>query len=235
LGYLNGDWVNFAKFPYGKGQFLLHTSPLAFSNFSLLRPDAQSYAAGVFSHLVDGDIYWDSASRVPESVGRKRNGTNTGLPEEHPLSYVLKKPALAWAWYLLVGLSLVWVVFRAKRRQRPIPVILPNENSSFEFISTIADLHFREKNYQGICAQSMRHFLAQLRERYGIAVKRRDENGLLCTDDDFFRKLSDCTELPEAEGRNVFTLYENTQRYEPTEEMAMELYLALEAFLRAAR
>lgn len=235
LGYLNGEWVNFAKFPHGKGIFLLHTTPIAFSNFSLLRPDVQSYAAGIFSHLTEGDIYWDAASRVPESVGRRRNGTNSQLPTEHPLSYVLRKPPLAWAWYLLVGLSLIWVFFRAKRRQRPIPVIPPNENASFEFINTIANLHFRKKNYQGLCVQSMRHFLTQLRERYGLSVKYHSNSRLLQIDDVFFQKLAVCSELPEAEGRNVFRLYENTQRYQPTEEMAMELYLTLENYLRAAR
>lgn len=238
LGYVNGSWVNFAEFPYGKGRFLLHTNPIAFSNFSLLRPETRPYAAGVFSHLKEGDIYWDAVSRIPEAVGRRRNGSdfaNRGLPEEHPFSYILQQPALAWAWYLLAAMAVLWLVFRAKRRQRPIPILPKNENSSYEFISTIAHLHFREKNYSGLSAQTMRHFLGQLRERYGLVAPLDAESGLPRTDDDFFRKLAALSEVPELEARRVFALHAQTLQYEPTEEMAVDLHLALEAFLKSAR
>ncbi len=236
LGYLNADYVNFAEFPHGKGRFLLHTNPIAFSNFSLLRPETRPYAAGVFSHLSEGDIYWDAVSRVPEEVGRRRNGSsNRSLPDEHPLTYILKQPALAWAWYLIAAMAITWLIFRAKRRQRVIPVLPKNENSSYEFISTIAHLHFREKNYAGLSVQGMRHFLAQLRERYGLVAPVDHETGLPRTDDDFFRKLSTLSEVPEMEARRVFGLHANTVNYEPTEEMAMDLHLAMEAFLRVAK
>lgn len=238
LGYLNKDWVNFAEFPHGKGRFLLHTNPIAFSNFSLLRPETRPYAAGVFSHLSEGDIYWDAVSRVPEAEGRRRNGdfsSRRSLAEEHPLTYILKQPALAWAWYLIAALAIVWLVFRAKRRQRVIPVLPKNENSSYEFIGTIAHLHFREKNYAGLSAQGMRHFLAQLRERYGLVAPIDPETGFPRTDDEFFRKLAALSEVPELEARRVFGLHANTLNYEPTEEMSMDLHLAMEAFLKAAK
>lgn len=236
LGYLNQEWVNFAAFPHGKGRFLFHTNPIVFTNFSLSRPETRPYIAGVFSHLSTGNIYWDAISRVPEDVGRRRNGsTNRSLADEHPLTYILKQPALAWAWYLIVAMALIWLIFRAKRRQRVIPVLPKNENSSYEFISTIAHLHFREKNYAGLSAQGMRHFLSQLRERYGLIAPLDPETGLPRTDHDFFKKLAALSELPEQEARRVFGLHANTLNYEPTEEMAMDLHLAMESFLRAAK
>lgn len=236
LGYINQDKVNFAVFPHGKGRFLLHTNPIAFSNFSLLRPETRPYASGVFAHLSPGNIYWDAVSRVPEAVGRRRNGSSShGLSEEHALTYILKQPALAWAWYLIAALAIIWLIFRAKRRQRVIPVLPKNENSSYEFISTIANLHFREKNYAGLAVQGMRHFLAQLRERYGLVAPMDAETGLPRTDDAFFQKLAALSEVPEMEARRVFGLHANTQKYPPTEEMAIDLYLAMEAFLKVAK
>lgn len=172
LGYLNRQWVNYAAFPYGKGRFLLHTTPLAFTNFSLLRTETRPYVEGVLSHLSEGNIYWDAVSRVPESVGRRRNGSmgNRNLDDEHPLTFILKQKALAWAWYLLAGTTALWIFFRAKRRQAIIPVLKKNENSSYEFIGTIAHLHFREKNYLSLSEQGMKLFLAQIRERYGLVA-----------------------------------------------------------------
>lgn len=235
LGFLDTGRVNFAVFPHGKGRFLLHTTPLAFTNFHLLRPEARRYAETVLSYLPEGAIYWDNVSRVPEQVARQRNRSNRDLPDEHPLTWLLQQPALAWSWYLLLGLAGVYLVFRARRRQRIIPVLPKNENSSYEFISTIANLHFRDRNYRGLCLQSMKLFLASVRERYGVVAPLEHGTGLPRVDNEFFRRLSEISEVPEAEIREIFVQYTNTVRYEPTEAMMVDLHLAMEAFFKKAK
>ncbi len=237
LGYLNDSLINFARYPYGKGYFLLHTNPLVFSNYSLLRPETRRYVEGVLSWLPEGDIYWDALSRVPEAVARRRNnsGFARSLEDEHPLAYVLKQPSLAWAWYLLAGLALTWLIFRAKRRQRIIPVLPKNENSSYEFISTVANLHFKEKNYQGLCIQSMKLFLAQIRERYNLVAPMDAETFAPRVDADFFRRLATVSEIPEPKIRDIFTQYAATVQFQPTEQMMVDLHLAMEQFWKKAK
>ncbi|MCC7504455.1 MAG: hypothetical protein IT259_04095 [Saprospiraceae bacterium] len=234
LGRLD-SLVNFAEFPVGKGRFLLHTSPIAFSNFHLLRPEARRYAEAILSYLPEGDIYWDDVSRVPEQVARRQNNSGRDLPEEHLLTWLLQQPALAWAWYLLLGMAGIYLVFRARRRQRIIPILPKNENSSYEFISTIANLHFRDRNYRGLCLQSMKLFLAQVRERYGIVAPLDTHTGIPKVDGEFFRRLSENSEIPESQIRDIFTQYNNTIQYEPTEAMMVDLYLAMEAFFKKAK
>lgn len=238
LGYVADKHINFAVFPHGKGRFLLHTNPIAFSNFSLLRPESRPYTLGVLSHLQSGDIYWDAMSRIPEGAGREQNGdfsSNRGLPEEHPFTYILQQPALAWAWYILVGMAVVGLIFRAKRRHRILPVLPKNENSSYEFISTISHLHFQEKNYRGLSNQAMRHFLAQLRERYDLAAPIDPETGVPRADAAFFDKLALRSEVPTEHARSIFTQYAQTVQFEPTEKMATDLYLAMEGYLKAGK
>lgn len=236
LGYVSDSFINFAKFPYGKGQFLLHTNPVVFSNYSLLRAETRPYVEGLLSWLPEGNIYWDAVSRVPEAIARRRNNRfSHSLDEEHPLSYILKQPSLAWAWYLLVGLAATWLFFRAKRRQRVIPVLPKNENSSYEFIATIANLHFKEKNYQGLCIQSMKIFLAQVRERYGLIVAIDPETHTPRVDAEFFRRLAAVSEIPESHIREIFSQYAATVQFQPTEEMMVDLHLALEGFWKKAK
>ncbi len=237
IGYLNDTLINYTQCPFGNGRFLFHTNPLVFTNYSLLRPETQSYVEGVLSWLPEGDIYWDAASRVSEAVARRRNSSalSRARDEEHPLSYILQQPALAWAWYLLAGMALVWLMFRAKRRQRIIPVLPKNENSSYEFISTIANLHFREKNYQGLCIQGMKLFLAQVRERYGLVVPVDPQTNLPRVDNDYFRRLSTVSEVSESWIRDIFTQHSATVRYQPTEEMMVNLHVAMEDFWKRAK
>lgn len=236
LGYVE-DHINFAEFPFGNGRFLLHTTPIAFSNFSLLRSDMRTYAEGVLSYLPRGDIYWDALSRVPEAVGRRRNNREAysrTLEEDHPLSYILKQPSLAWAWYLLVGMAGVWLFFRGKRRQQIIPVLAKNENSSYQFISTIANLHFRERNFRGLSQQNMRLFLAKVRERYGLVIPMDSSTGSLRIEGDFIQRLALMAEVPEAQIQDIFRQYSATVQYEPTENMAVDLFLVMEKFWKQA-
>ncbi|MBK7938993.1 MAG: DUF4350 domain-containing protein [Lewinellaceae bacterium] len=236
IGYLNDTLVNFTRCPYGKGRFMFHTNPIIFTNYSLLRAETQSYVEGVLSWFPEGDLYWDVASRVSEAVARRRNSSDWDKQkDEHLLSYILQQPALAWAWYLLAAMALAWLIFRAKRRQRIIPVLPQNENSSYEFISTIANLHFREKNYQGLCIQGMKLFLAQVRERYGMVVPVNPETNLPRVDDDYFRRLSTVSEVPEVQVRDIFTQHSATVRYQPTEEMMVDLHVAMEEFWKKAK
>ncbi len=236
LGYVSDSFINFARFPYGRGQFLLHTNPLVFSNYNLLRAETRPYVEGVLSWLPEGDIYWDAVSRVPEAIARRRNNRFArSLDEEHPLSYILKQPPLAWAWYLLFGLAVTWLIFRAKRRQRIIPVLPKNENSSYEFIGTIANLHFKEKNYQGLCIQSMKLFLAQIRERYGLVAPIDAETHAPRVDAEFFRRLAAVSEIPEPHIRDIFSQYAATVQFQPTQEMMVDLHLALEGFWKKAK
>ncbi|GAB4494581.1 MAG: hypothetical protein OHK0019_21310 [Saprospiraceae bacterium] len=236
LGYLNDSLINFARYPFGKGYFLLHSNPLVFSNYSLLRAEARPYLEGVLTWLPEGNIYWDAISRVPEAIARRRNrSASRALDEEHPLTYILKQPSLAWAWYLLAGLAVTWLFFRAKRRQRIIPVLPKNENSSYEFISTIANLHFKGKNYQGLCIQSMKLFITQIRERYNLVAHIEQETLKPHVDSDFFRRLAAVSEVPESQIRDIFTKYTATVQYQPTEEMMVDLYLAMEQFWKKAR
>jgi hypothetical protein len=238
LGFYKDSLVNFAEFPCGKGRFLLHTTPMAFTNYHLLRSDARTYAASVLAYLQDGNVYWDAHSRVPESVTRRRNQRNGNGGEDSNsdklLTYMLKQPALAWAWYLLLGMALAYTLFRAKRRQRIVPVLPKNENSSYEFISTIAHLHFKEQHYQSMSMQGIKLFLAQVRERYGVHILM-DDTYRLRIDPAQYQRLIQLSEVPEAQIQQLFQQYDDCVRFQPIESMMVAFHLALEQFWKKAR
>ncbi|MCC7246492.1 MAG: DUF4350 domain-containing protein [Saprospiraceae bacterium] len=238
LGRLNGTHANYVSFPHGKGRFLLHTNPIAFSNYTLSKRSMRPYIAGVLSHLPEGDIYWDATSRVPEAVARRRNGSpysGNNLEDDHLLSFILKQPALAWAWYLLAILTGLWLLFRAKRRRQIIPILPKNENTSYEFISTIAHLHFKASDFQQLCIQNMRLFLGDVRDRYNISIPMDTESKMLKVGEEHIRNLAMASKVPETQITNLFKQYEATVRYQPIEQMAVDLHQSIDHFWKTAK
>ena len=49
------------------------------------------------------------------------------------------------------------MLFRARREQRPIPVIHPPENKMLEFIATVSSLYYKQKEF-GDCFKTDRLF-----------------------------------------------------------------------------
>jgi len=198
-------YINFARVKHGAGYFYLHTTPLAFTNYHLVRKEGLEYARRVFSHLPEGQVYWDEYSRVPESVtklaNRRASGGMPELNQESPLKYILSQPALAWGWYLLLGAGLLYLLFRAKRRQQVVPVIEPNANTSLEFVQTIGQLYFMQNNHRKLALQKIRLFNGYIRERYNLSHREGDES--------FFSRLAARSEVPETLIRDIFSMQES--------------------------
>lgn len=221
LGYADDSLVNFSRFPYGRGAFYLHTTPLAFTNYHLLRPEVQRYVEAVLSYLPEGDIYWDVKYRDPEEIQRLR-ASGRRPPSEHPLKHLLQHPSLAWAWYLALALAALYVLFRSKRRQRIVPLWPRKENYSFEYVNAIAQMHFQQHNYRYLCVQLMRTFLQQVRERFGL-IPPPDVEGLLSVPGDFVQRLAETARVPAGDVQIIFANYAASLIYSPTEQSVLVL------------
>ena len=146
---------NFIKTSFGKGSFIINTLPIAFTNYYLLS-DKSSYSANSFSYLHNNLLYWDDYKKS----GRKVISS--------PMRFVLNQPALKWSYYLVLCGLLLFVIFKAKREQRIIPVIKPLENSSVEFARTVGSLYHQSKDYTNLNSKKINYFLTYIRNRYYI-------------------------------------------------------------------
>ncbi len=144
---------NFIQVKFGKGHFYLNTTPQAFTNYYMLG-DNQDYVAHTLSYLDNSYLYWDNY----EKTGR--------VVIDSPMRFVLNQASLKWAYYLAILGLLFFVILRAKREQRIIPVITPLENSSVEFARTVGGLYYQHKDYTDLISKKMNYFLEYVRSRY---------------------------------------------------------------------
>jgi len=221
MGRLNGAHVNFARLPFGEGYFFFHTNPIAFSNVQLLDESALHYAERAFSHLLEGPIYWDEHTKVSERAARSQNFNKDSQADERrlnprsPLQYVLAQASLTWAWYLLLILTLLYLLFRAKRRQRIVPVLEKNENTSLEFVATIGRLFFMQNDHRRLALLQMKLFRAYAHRHYGIQHQELDT--------EFVEKLAGKSEIPE---KSIQELLNDFQRIERSKDITADDLIA---------
>jgi len=231
LGYAQDSLVNFVKVNYGEGQFLLHTMPIAFTNLPMLEEEVVQYASRVFTHLPAAPIYWDRSSRVSEEVAQRayfpESGSySRGLSDESPLQYILAQPALAWEWYIAIAMGVLYLLFRAKRQQRIIPVLETNTNTSLEFIATIGRLYFLQNNHKKLALQKMKLFLNDIRAHHQLATKELDEK--------FAERLAMRAEVPRALIDKILLYNKNINSSKfVSENTLMEFHRLLKEFWQA--
>lgn len=183
LGTLNDYNINFTRLGWGEGQFYFHNNPVFFTNYYLVDSLQHEYAEAVLAVLDAGPVYWDEASRVPPSVARKRSGQaqrqqgrgysggRNLLTGNEALSYIQEQPPLALAWYTLLFATLLFVIFRGKRRQRIIPIIHRRENSSRRFINTISRLVYQKGHHIALARQELASLRFHLQNRFSVRWK----------------------------------------------------------------
>lgn len=163
LGENQANNTVFARFPVGKGWVYIHTVPLIFSNYYMVDEDNHRYVSKALSTLPAQITFWD------EYYKPNRVKTRT------PLVYILEKDALRYAWLLaLVGL-VIFMIFRAKRRQRVIPVIEPPQNTTLEFAETIGRLYLQHGDHKNMAKKKIKFFYDHVRTHLQVPTRRIDQ------------------------------------------------------------
>lgn len=155
--------ANFIKVNHGKGHLYLHLEPLMLTNYYLLKPGNEKYVQDVFSYLPDRETVWFSGAN--KNVAESRSS----------LRFILANPGLRYAWWLLLGGLLLFIIFNAKRKQRIVPIIELKKNKSVEFVKSIGNLYLQEGDFHDMMAKKAQYFLNRVRMDLMIDTKDLDE------------------------------------------------------------
>ena len=212
LGYSRLKHPNFVQVKYKKGAFYLHSSPLAFSNYHILKRDTKGYVEQVFSRLPGNPVVWHDRTMQDTYVSSS------------PLRYILSVDTLQTAYYLVLLTALLYLIFNIKRRQQVIPVVESPPERSFLFIRSVAKLYYFEKDHKAIALKKIRHFRAFLKERFFLRE--------VDFTDDFAEVLSRKTKYDSAKLKQLFALIHRILSDKKISgELLIELNRQLEAFI----
>lgn len=144
------------RIAHGDGYFYIHSIPLIFTNYFMVDPVNQAYISRTFSFLPNRPVIWDEFFK-PNKV---RNSS--------PVKFLLEARALKWAWLVLLGSVLTFLIFESKRRQRIIPVEEPPANSTLEFTHTVGRLYFAHGDHKDLSEKKIRFLLEYIRNRWKL-------------------------------------------------------------------
>lgn len=146
--------------PWGKGELVLATNALLFTNYGMLDGGNATYLFRVLSRLKDFPV-----------VRTEAYMQETAQEQMSPFRYFLAQKPLRWALYLSMMGILLFMVFTARRKQRAIPVMREPENKSLEFIELIGTLYYQKKDHADLVRKKYIFFAEELRREIQVDVE----------------------------------------------------------------
>src|SRR5690606_58302 len=174
LGYANSDLnlTNFLEIPFEDGKIYLHLEPKVFTNYNILKGERYRYVEGALSYLPNETIYFDSYTKFFDSY--------YGDDEEKMiLSWFLQQNSFKWELYLALLLTLLFMIFNAKRRQRIIPIIKTLENTTVGFVKTISNHYYETQYHKNLFDKKITYFLEKIRSDYNLDTTNLNEEFII--------------------------------------------------------
>ncbi|ERI81136.1 hypothetical protein HMPREF1981_03356 [Bacteroides pyogenes F0041] len=151
--------VAFAQ-PWGKGEIILVSTPLVFTNYGVLDGENVNYIFRLLSQMGDVPVI-----RLESYL------KETAQEQQSPFRYFLSRQPLRWALYLTVAGIVLFMLFTARRRQRAIPVIEEPANRSLEFTQLIGTLYYQRKSHADLVQKKFVYFAEVLRREIQADVE----------------------------------------------------------------
>jgi hypothetical protein len=171
LGYNAKGKPNCIVYYRDKGRLFLHCEPRAFSNYFLLQKDNYRYMQTLMGFVRSDPehVYWNdyyASVNQPQGGGSStRRNRNTDNDRSGSTFSGLKGPLWTAFWIALV-LVLIYILYGMKRRQRRIPEIKPNENTTVTFAETVGLLYLQKKDNRNIADKMITYFNEFVRNQY---------------------------------------------------------------------
>lgn len=171
LGVFDDHFIYHFRVKYGDGYVYIHSLPITLSNYGIKLENGREYAKSVLEPIIDGPVLFDEYNSYWHNNDQRNNQPNFGTG---PLSFILQNEALRWAYYTLLFMALLYIVVSGKRRQRVIPVLAKNKNTTLSYVETLGELYFQDGNHQVIAEKAISLFMLDLRQRYSMNTKNID-------------------------------------------------------------
>lgn len=154
---------NFVEVKHGKGTLLLHFAPAVFTNYYLVKSNAQRYTESVLSKIPGNDVVWFTNEKAEGGISSA------------PLSFIMSKEALRNAFLMILAGVLLFIIFNAKRKQRIVEIIAPERNSTVDFVKTIGNLYYQEVSSGELMKLRLGFLKEKLWSEFNLSLELKDE------------------------------------------------------------
>lgn len=170
---------NFLSIKNNDGKILLNTTPKAFVNYQMKRKDGFKYASFVVEQLPKNQsVYVLELGRMPEPKEETyedlMNEEEAGKRDDSYWKEIFKEPSLTKALVFSLLMTVLFLIFRSRRRRPVVEHLEKKKDMSRAFAETISSIYFSKRNPAGLLQVQKKNFYDTVQRHFFIDLAKRD-------------------------------------------------------------
>ncbi|MBT8233748.1 MAG: hypothetical protein HKO66_12650 [Saprospiraceae bacterium] len=188
----------------------IHLNPQLFGNVASRLDFYKAHFEFVFSKININKVVLDHPSLQPIEVQRA---------SESPLAYIMSSKALRWAYFIMLGTFLIYIINGGKRKQEVIPIKEPLKNTSLDYIKTISTLYEEQNQNENLVLHMKSNFEHEIKKKY-------------YTDIDDTQLLSKKSGVDKAVIDRIVSKFESAEKSSFSDDQLIVLHHQIESFFK---
>lgn len=216
-----------------KGKTIMHSIPRMFCNYQVLQPNGFAHTEIMLRRIPKNrPVIWleygrRSLETDPYAGNDPSSDEDTGgndKEDESYLQFILSKVSLRMAFLYGILVFLLYVLFRAKRRESIVPGIPEKRNMSLAFVETLSSIYLSRNSPYSI--------MLVLRKNFYMAINRHFYIDLLNTKtrEDDIRRLIEKSSVDPEELRKTLAFLETNKPEKVNQQTLSEAYRYIRRF-----
>jgi hypothetical protein len=176
----------------GKGKLILSSLPDVFGNLFIVNHNNRYYTYTLLSKIKNNTIIWDEYYKT-------YNVQQKGI-----FQFIFSNDSLYMGYIMLIIGLFIFMIFEMKRRQRPIPIIKPLQNSTLEFVDVISHVYFNSNNHKHIAEETIQYFYFFVRKKFNVNTNEMN--------DEFYGGISKLSGVDLSDVKKLFSYCQNLKQ-----------------------
>lgn len=164
-----------------KGKVHFHSIPNLFENYQVIQPNGYAHARVVLNKIPkDKPVIFLTCgindSSQPTSIYEDEDTDSDGAEKEDTslIQFILKNPILRLAFLLLIALLILYVFFRAKRKEEILPGYTQKRNMSLAFVETLSSIYISRNSPIGVLQVMRKNFYSAINRHFYVDLSRKE-------------------------------------------------------------
>lgn len=163
---------------HNKGKVHFHSVPDLFENYQVIQPNGYAHASIVLNKIPKDKpvIFLTCGINHSSNVQTISDEDADGAEKEDTslIQFILKNPSLRLAFLLSILLLLIYVFFRAKRKEQVLPGYTSKRNMSLAFVETLGSIYISRNSPIGVLQVMRKNFYATINKHFYIDLSKKE-------------------------------------------------------------
>lgn len=165
---------------HGSGSVHFHSIPRLFENYQVLSPNGYAHAMFMLKRIPKNKpvILLKCADYIQEYENPYENnqdGNGNSKQDTSYIQYILKNPSLRLAFILGLVLGILYLIFRAKRRENVLEGYPEKQNMGLAFVETLSSIYISRNSPIGILQVIRKNFYSAVNRHFYVDLNRKEE------------------------------------------------------------